>query len=77
MSVYTLRSWASSMTTTLYLSSRKSWGVSGVSPPARPHPPTFTRQNPLEEPSHSRHGASALGLGDAGLRPRASDLTSP
>lgn len=30
MSVYTLLSWASSMTTTLYLSSRKSWwGRSG------------------------------------------------
>lgn len=56
MSVYTLLSWASSMSTTLYLSSRKSWGgrhgearASPGAPAARNSPRGPSRLAPILE----------------------------
>lgn len=43
MFVYTFRSWVSSMIIILYFSSRKFWGVSGVSSSVRSYLFTFIR----------------------------------
>lgn len=68
MSVYTLRSWASSMTTTLYLSRRKSWegGQWGEVCQSGPEPPRVTshpQTAPQEAPVTAGQDAGALGLG--------------